>query len=50
LYFILHLACNNSLNMCWTLNHQNILQMAQEHISLSCAQEEMLCNTLNLGV
>jgi hypothetical protein len=21
--------------MCWTLNHQNILEMAQEHISLS---------------
>jgi hypothetical protein len=21
--------------MCWTLNHQNILEMAQRHISLS---------------
>jgi hypothetical protein len=21
--------------MCWTLNHQNIIEMAQEHISLS---------------
>jgi hypothetical protein len=29
------LAYNNSLNMCWTLNHQNILEMAQGHISLS---------------
>jgi hypothetical protein len=25
----------NSLNMCWTLNHQNIIEMAQGHISLS---------------
>jgi hypothetical protein len=22
-------------NMCWTLNHQNIVEMAQRHISLS---------------
>jgi hypothetical protein len=29
------LAYNNPLNMCWTLNHQNILEMAQGHISLS---------------
>jgi hypothetical protein len=25
----------NSLTMCWTLNHQNIIEMAQGHISLS---------------
>jgi hypothetical protein len=35
LHFIHHLAYNNPLNMCWTLNHQNILEMAQRHISLS---------------
>jgi hypothetical protein len=35
LHFILHLAHNNSLIMCWTLNHQNIIEMAQGHISLS---------------
>jgi hypothetical protein len=35
LHFILHLAYINSLNMCWTLNHQNILEMVQGHISLS---------------
>jgi hypothetical protein len=29
------LAYNYSLNMCWALNHQNILEMAQGHISLS---------------
>jgi hypothetical protein len=29
------LAHNYSLNMCWALNHQNILEMAQGHISLS---------------
>jgi hypothetical protein len=29
LHFIHHLAYNNPLNMCWTLNHQNILEMAQ---------------------
>jgi hypothetical protein len=29
------LAHNNPLNMCWTLNHQNILEMAQGLISLS---------------
>jgi hypothetical protein len=35
LHFIHHLAYNYSLNMCWALNHQNILEMAQGHISLS---------------
>jgi hypothetical protein len=35
LHFIHHLAYNSPLNMCWTLNHQNILEMAQGHISLS---------------
>jgi hypothetical protein len=35
LHFIHHMAYNNPLNMCWTLNHQNILEMAQGHISLS---------------
>jgi hypothetical protein len=29
------LAHNISLTMCWTLNHQNIIEMAQGHISLS---------------
>jgi hypothetical protein len=28
----------NSLTMCWTLNHQNIIEMAQGHISLSGLQ------------
>jgi hypothetical protein len=31
--FIWHIL--NSLSMCWTLNHQNIIEMAQGHISLS---------------
>jgi hypothetical protein len=35
LHFIHHLAYNYSLNMCWALNHQNILEMVQGHISLS---------------
>jgi hypothetical protein len=35
LHFSLHLAHNNSLAMCWSLNHQNIIEMAQGHISLS---------------
>jgi hypothetical protein len=35
LHFIHHLAYNNPLNICWTLNRQNILEMAQGHISLS---------------
>jgi hypothetical protein len=35
LHFIHHMAYNNPLNMCWILNHQNILEMAQGHISLS---------------
>jgi hypothetical protein len=35
LHFIHHMAYNNPLNMCWTLNHQNILEMVQGHISLS---------------
>jgi hypothetical protein len=35
LHFIHHLAYNYTLNMCWALNHQNILEMAQGHISLS---------------
>jgi hypothetical protein len=29
------LAHNISLTMCWTLNHQNNIEMAQGHISLS---------------
>jgi hypothetical protein len=29
------LAHSYSLTMCWTLNHQNIIEMAQGHISLS---------------
>jgi hypothetical protein len=32
------LAHNNSFTMCWTLNHQNIIEMAQGHISLSGIQ------------
>jgi hypothetical protein len=35
LYFLLVWHIINSLNMCWTLNHQNIIEMAQRHISLS---------------
>jgi hypothetical protein len=34
-HFIHHLTYSYSLNMCWALNHQNILEMAQGHISLS---------------
>jgi hypothetical protein len=37
LHFIHHLTYNYLLNMCWALNHQNILEMAQGHISLSTA-------------
>jgi hypothetical protein len=35
LHFLLVWHIINSLNMCWTLNHQNIIEMAQGHISLS---------------
>jgi hypothetical protein len=35
LHFIHHMAYNHPLNMWWTLNHQNILEMAQGHIFLS---------------
>jgi hypothetical protein len=46
LHFIHHLAYNNPLNRCWTLNHQNILEMAQRHISLSlpCTKVELEAN------
>jgi hypothetical protein len=40
LHFIHHLEYNNPLNMRWTLNHQNILEMAQGHISLSKSESE----------
>jgi hypothetical protein len=26
--------------MCWTFNHQNIIEMAQGHISLSCMSQD----------
>jgi hypothetical protein len=29
------LADTHSLNVCWALNHQNLIEMAQGHISLS---------------
>jgi hypothetical protein len=29
------LAHNISLTLCWTINHQNIIEIAQGHISLS---------------
>jgi hypothetical protein len=32
----------NSLNMCWTLNHQNIIEMAQRHISLSSVVQVLM--------
>ena len=35
MHFLLVWHIINSLNMCWTLNHQNIIEMAQGHISLS---------------
>jgi hypothetical protein len=35
LHFLLVWHIINSLNMCWTLNHQNIIEMDQRHISLS---------------
>jgi hypothetical protein len=35
LHFIHHMTYNHPLNMCWTLNHQNILEMVQGHIFLS---------------
>jgi hypothetical protein len=49
-----HLSWNNSggsatwltiksLTMCWTLNHQNIIDMAQGHISLSLCFHVKLC-------
>jgi hypothetical protein len=38
LHFIHHMTYNNPPNMCWTLNHQNILEMPQGHISLSILQ------------
>jgi hypothetical protein len=46
------LAYNNPLNMCWTLNHQNILEMAQGHISLSnlTGHLDPASTTTHLGV
>jgi hypothetical protein len=40
----------NSLNMCWTLNHQNIIEMAQGHISLSLdtGANVHVCSNINL--
>jgi hypothetical protein len=35
LHFVQPLAYTHSLNVCWALNHQNLIEMAQGHISLS---------------
>jgi hypothetical protein len=35
LHFLLVWHIINSLNICWTLNHQNIIEMVHGHISLS---------------
>jgi hypothetical protein len=35
LHFVHPLAYTHSLNVCWALNHQNLIEMAQGHISLS---------------
>jgi hypothetical protein len=34
LHFVHPLAYTHSLNVCWALNHQNLIEMAQGHISL----------------
>jgi hypothetical protein len=38
---------NISLTMCWTLNHQNIVEMAQGHISLSAISTAKASFNLN---
>jgi hypothetical protein len=35
LHFVHLLAYTHSLNVCWALDHQNLIEMAQGHISLS---------------
>jgi hypothetical protein len=35
LHFVHPLAYTHFLNVCWALNHQNLIEMAQGHISLS---------------
>jgi hypothetical protein len=35
--------------MCWALNHQNILEMAQGHISLSITPEEAKAGSIRTG-
>jgi hypothetical protein len=40
LHFIHHMAYNNPLNMCWTLNHQNILEWLKGTFPFQrCAEE-----------
>jgi hypothetical protein len=39
LHFSLHLAHKNLFKMCWALNHQNIIEIAQGHISLSTTRQ-----------
>jgi hypothetical protein len=36
--------------MCWALNHQNIIEMAQRHISLSNRNIIMVFPTITLGI
>jgi hypothetical protein len=42
LHFLLVWHIINSLNMCWILNHQNIIEMAEGHISLSVSHDMCL--------
>jgi hypothetical protein len=36
------LAYTHSLNVCWALNHQNLIEMAQGHISLSASHNNQV--------
>jgi hypothetical protein len=49
------LAYTHSLNVCWALNHQNLIEMAQGHISLSTLTSLYLvqietCSTVDVEV
>jgi hypothetical protein len=41
LHFVHPLAYTHSLNVCWALNHQNLIKMAQGHIFLSKAHDPL---------
>jgi hypothetical protein len=42
LHFVHPVAYTPSLNVCWALNHQNLIEMAQGHISLSTSPISIL--------